>query len=117
MTLYARFAAHLDAALDALEAEGALVAGLSRKAATEFSFFLAIPTMFAATFYDVFKNRTLFSADDLGVFATGFVVSFFAALVAVKALIRFVSNHTFRGFAWYRIVLGVAVLWYFWGKA
>jgi undecaprenyl-diphosphatase len=93
---------------------GGMLAGLSRKTATEFSFFLAIPTMFAATFYDVFKNRALFSADDVSVFATGFVVSFIAALIAVKALIRFVSNHTFRGFAWYRIVLGVVVLWYFW---
>jgi undecaprenyl-diphosphatase len=96
---------------------GGMLAGLSRKAATEFSFFLAIPTMFAATFYDVFKHRALFNGDDLGVFAVGFVVSFIAALIAVKALIRFVSNHTFRGFAWYRIVLGVVVLWYFWPRA
>jgi undecaprenyl-diphosphatase len=95
---------------------GGMLAGLSRKTATEFSFFLAIPTMFAATFYDVFKNRALLSASDAGVFAVGFVVSFIAALIAVKALIRFVSNHTFRGFAWYRIVLGVVVLWYFWPR-
>jgi undecaprenyl-diphosphatase len=93
---------------------GGMLAGLSRKAATEFSFFLAIPTMFAATFYDVFKHRDILGQGDVGVFALGFVVSFIAALIAVKALIRFVSSHDFRGFAWYRIVLGVVVLWYFW---
>jgi len=93
---------------------GGMLAGLSRKTATEFSFFLAIPTMFAATFYDVFKHRDLLNASDASVFAVGFVVSFVAALIAVRALIRFVSNHTFRGFAWYRIILGVVVLWYFW---
>ncbi len=93
---------------------GGMLAGLSRKTATEFSFFLAIPTMFAATFYDVFKHRDLLNSSDAGVFAVGFVVSFVAALIAVRALIRFVSNHTFRGFAWYRIILGVVVLWYFW---
>ncbi len=93
---------------------GGMLAGLSRRTATEFSFFLAIPTMFAATFYDVYKHRDLLNAGDASVFAVGFVVSFIAALIAVKALIRFVSSHTFRGFAWYRIILGVLVLWYFW---
>lgn len=93
---------------------GGLLSGMSRKAATEFSFFLAIPTMFAATFYDVFKHRDLFVAGDLPVFAVGFVVSFIAALVAVRVLIRFVSNHTFNGFAWYRIVLGLVLLGYYW---
>ena len=75
---------------------GGMFAGLSRKTATEFSFFLAIPTMFAATFYDVFKHRDLLHASDLPMFAVGFVVSFVAALIAVRALIRFVSNHNFN---------------------
>jgi len=101
---------------------GGLFFGLSRKTATEFSFFLAIPTMFAATFYDVFKNRYLFSADDLGLFAVGSAASFISALLAVRGLIRFVSRHDFTVFAWYRIVFGVLVLltaytgWVDWGS-
>jgi undecaprenyl-diphosphatase len=93
---------------------GGLLCGLSRKAATEFSFFLAIPTMFAATFYDVYKHRELLHANDIGMFAVGFVVSFAAALLAVRGLLRFVANHTFNGFAWYRLVLGFFVLVYYW---
>ena len=89
---------------------GGLVFGLSRKTATEFSFFLAIPTMFAATAYDLYKNWGLLRADDLPVFAVGFVTSFIAAMWAVKAFIRFISNHTFTVFAWYRIVFGLIVL-------
>ncbi len=94
---------------------GGMVFGLSRQAATEFSFFLAVPIMFAATGYQVVKYRGLFTAEDLAPFAIGFVVSFVSALVAVRALIRFVASHDFRGFAWYRIALGVVVLAYFWG--
>ena len=89
---------------------GGLIFGLSRKAAAEFSFFLAIPTMFAATAYDLYKNWTLLSVDDLPVFAVGFVASFISAMWAVKGFIRFISNHTFVVFAWYRIVFGVIVL-------
>jgi undecaprenyl-diphosphatase len=89
---------------------GGLFFGLSRKAATEFSFFLAIPTMFAATIYDVYKHRDLFSADDLGLFAVGGVASFVSAFLAVRGLIRFISHHDFSIFAWYRIAFGVAVL-------
>ncbi|MCK0509415.1 undecaprenyl-diphosphate phosphatase [Aromatoleum anaerobium] len=89
---------------------GGLVFGLSRKAAAEFSFFLSIPTMFAATIYDLYKNRDLLHMADLPVFAIGFVASFFAAMFAVKAFIRFISNHTFVAFAWYRIVFGLVVL-------
>lgn len=89
---------------------GGLFFGLSRKAAAEFSFFLAIPVMFAATFWDVFKNRDAFVAADLPVFAVGFVVSFFSALVVIRALIRFVSRHDFTIFAWYRIVFGGVIL-------
>jgi len=96
---------------------GGMVFGLSRQAATEFSFFLAVPIMFAASGYQVVKYRALFSASDAMPFAIGFVVSFVSALVAVKALIRFVASHDFKGFAWYRIVLGVLVLAYFWSQA
>lgn len=92
---------------------GGMMFGLSRQAATEFSFFLAVPIMFAATGYQVVKYRDLFTASDLAPFAVGFVVSFIAALVAIRALVRYVATHDFRIFAWYRIVLGVAVLGYF----
>jgi undecaprenyl-diphosphatase len=100
---------------------GGLFFGLSRKAATEFSFFLAIPTMFAATLYDVYKNRDLFSADDISLFVVGGAASFISALLAVRGLIRFVSRHDFTVFAWYRIVFGLLVLltaytgWVDWG--
>ncbi len=89
---------------------GGLVFGLSRKTATEFSFFLAIPTMFAATAYDLYKNWALLNMADLPVFAVGFVTAFISAMWAVRAFIRFISNHTFVVFAWYRIVFGVVVL-------
>jgi undecaprenyl-diphosphatase len=89
---------------------GGLVFGLSRKTATEFSFFLAIPTMFAATVYDVYKNWGLLRIDDLPVFAVGFGASFVAAMLTVKALLRYVANHDFTVFAWYRIVFGLVVL-------
>jgi undecaprenyl-diphosphatase len=92
---------------------GGMVFGLSRQAATEFSFFLAVPIMFAASGYQMVKYRALFDAHDLAPFAVGFVVSFLGALLAVRALIRFVASHDFRGFAWYRIALGALVLAYF----
>ncbi len=92
---------------------GGMVVGLSRQAATEFSFFLAVPIMFAASGYQVVKYRELLAATDLGPFAVGFAVSFVAALVAVRGLIRFVATHDFRAFAWYRIALGAAVLAWF----
>ena len=89
---------------------GGLFFGLSRRAATEFSFFLAIPTMFAATLYDVYKNRDLFSLDDITLFAIGGTVSFISAFIAVRGLIRFISRHDFTVFAWYRIAFGIIVL-------
>jgi undecaprenyl-diphosphatase len=89
---------------------GGLFFGLSRLAAAEFSFFLAIPTMFAATLYDVYKHRDLFNADDLSLFAVGSVVSFISAFLAVRGLIRFISRHDFTVFAWYRIAFGILVL-------
>jgi undecaprenyl-diphosphatase len=92
---------------------GGMLFGLSRQAATEFSFFLAVPIMFAASGYQLVKYRHLLVAGDLAPFAVGFAVSFVGALVAVRALIRYVANHDFRAFAWYRIALGAAVLAWF----
>jgi undecaprenyl-diphosphatase len=92
---------------------GGMIFGLSRQVATEFSFFLAVPIMFAASGYQLVKYRALLSASDLGPFAVGFVVSFVFALIAVKGLIRYVAHHDFKAFAWYRIALGAAVLAYF----
>lgn len=89
---------------------GGLLFGLSRKAATEFSFFLAIPTMFAATFYDVYKHRDILRFGDLGMFAVGFVASFASAFFAVRGLLRYISRHDFSAFAWYRIAFGIVVL-------
>ena len=91
---------------------GGYALGLSRTAATEFSFFLAIPVMFAATLYDLFKSRDTLVAADAGFFAVGFAVAFLSALVVVKAFLTFVSRHSFTAFAWYRIVFGLGVL--FW---
>jgi undecaprenyl-diphosphatase len=93
---------------------GARSLGFSRPAATEFSFFLAIPTMFAATGFDLFQSRDLLHAKDLPVFAVGFIVSFITAVIVVRAFLGFVSKHTFRVFAWYRIVFG-GLLLAFWG--
>ena len=89
---------------------GGMLFGLSRKAATEFSFFLAIPTMMAATVLDVYKARDILSIDDAPVFAVGFVASFIFAMIAIKGLLRFISNHDFTIFAWYRILFGLIVL-------
>jgi len=89
---------------------GGVAFGLSRKAATEFSFFLAIPVMFAATGLDVVSNRHLLHTADIGLFAVGFITAFFSALVVVRGLLKYVAQHDFRVFAWYRIVLGLLVL-------
>lgn len=89
---------------------GGLFFGLSRKAAAEFSFFLAIPTMIGATALSVYKHRHEFFWEDAPVFAIGFMAAFFVALWVVKALVRYVSNHDFTIFAWYRIVFGGFIL-------
>lgn len=94
---------------------GGVVFRLSRRTATEFSFFLAIPIMFAATGYDLLKNWHDLHANDLPIFAVGFVTAFFSALLVVRGLLRFVSHNDFHMFAWYRIVFGVIVLAYFLG--
>lgn len=89
---------------------GGLFIGMSRKAATEFSFFLAIPTMFLAVFYDLYKNRGILHTDDLSVFAVGFIASFLSAFLAVRGLLRYISRHDFSVFAWYRIAFGIVIL-------
>lgn len=89
---------------------GGLLIGLSRKAAAEFSFFLAIPTLILASLYDLYKHRDLLSSHDLPVFAIGTVAAFISALLAVRGLIRYISHHDFTVFAWYRIVFGLVVI-------
>jgi len=89
---------------------GALVLGFSRKAATEFSFYLGIPTLMGAGAYSVWKQRELLSWADVPMFAVGTVVAFFSALLCIRWLIRYVSSHDFTVFAWYRIVFGGLVL-------
>ncbi len=94
---------------------GAMVLGFSRRCATEFSFYLGIPTLMAAGAYSVWKERHALHAGDLPMFAVGTVVSFFAALLCIRWLIRYVSTHDFTGFAWYRIAFGAVVLLTAWG--
>ncbi|MGI4839406.1 MAG: undecaprenyl-diphosphate phosphatase [Janthinobacterium lividum] len=89
---------------------GGLLFGLSRKAATEFSFFLAMPTMVGAAVYSGFKFRHLFRAEDLPVFVIGFIVAFIFAMIAVRALLKFIANHSYAVFAWYRIAFGILIL-------
>ncbi len=89
---------------------GGLLFGLSRRAATEFSFFLAIPTLIVATVYKLYKERALLSVDDLSMWAVGFVASFVSAFFCVRWLLRFISTHDFTPFAWYRIFFGIVVL-------
>jgi undecaprenyl-diphosphatase len=89
---------------------GGMLFGLSRPAATEFSFFLAIPTLFAACIYEFVRNRALLSTADLQAFGIGFVAAFISAFLCVRWLIRYVSRHDFVPFAWYRIAFGILIL-------
>lgn len=89
---------------------GGMLLGLSRKAATDFSFYLAIPTLIGAGVYSLYKERALLSTADLPVFAVGAVVSFFAAWICVRWLLRYIASHSFVPFAWYRIAFGIVVL-------
>ncbi len=89
---------------------GGLLFGLSRKAATEFSFFLAMPTMVGAAVYSGYKYRDLFQPADLPVFAIGFITSFIFAMIAVKGLLKFIASHSYAAFAWYRIGFGLLIL-------
>ena len=100
---------------------GGMLLGLSRKAATDFSFFLAIPTLIGAGAYSLYKERALLSLADAPMFAVGLVVSFLSAWVCVRWLLKFISTHSFEVFAWYRIAFGIVVLvsaqmgWVTWG--
>jgi undecaprenyl-diphosphatase len=89
---------------------GGYALGLSRVAATEFSFFLAIPVMLAATMYDLLKSWSALVPSDAPVFGVGFVVSFLTAVIVVRAFLAYVSGHSFSAFAWYRILFGAALL-------
>ncbi|MEO9064706.1 MAG: undecaprenyl-diphosphate phosphatase [Burkholderiaceae bacterium] len=90
---------------------GGMLFGLSRKAATEFSFFLSIPTLIGAGIYSLWKERALLSVADIPLFAVGLIFSFLAAWICVRWLLRYISTHTFTPFAWYRIAFGIVVLW------
>ncbi|MFM0687291.1 MULTISPECIES: undecaprenyl-diphosphate phosphatase [Paraburkholderia] len=89
---------------------GGMLFGLDRRVATEFSFFLAIPIMFGATAYELYKDWHLLSVDALGVFAIGFVAAFVSAFLCVRWLLRYIAGHDFTAFAWYRIGFGLLIL-------
>jgi undecaprenyl-diphosphatase len=93
---------------------GGLMFGLSRQAATEFSFFLAIPTLLIASAYQLVKERGLFSTADIGWMSVGLVAAFVSAFVCVRWLLRYIATHDFTPFAWYRIAFGLIVLWTSW---
>jgi undecaprenyl-diphosphatase len=88
---------------------GGVLLGLDRKAAAEFSFFLAIPTMLAATVYDLYKNRTFLAVDDLLIIAVGFLTAMVTAVIVVEGLLRWLQRHTFELFGWYRIAVGLVM--------
>jgi undecaprenyl-diphosphatase len=89
---------------------GGMLFGLSRPAATEFSFFLAVPTLIAAGAYDLYKHRSLLAPQDAGLWLVGLITSFISAFIVIRWLIRYVARHDFRWFAWYRIAFGLLVL-------
>jgi undecaprenyl-diphosphatase len=89
---------------------GALLLRVERKAAAEFSFFLAMPTMLGATVYDIYKNHAALTSEGVGVIAVGFVVAFLSAILVVRGLLAWLSRHGFQPFAWYRIALGSTML-------
>ncbi len=87
-----------------------MMAGIQRKTATEFSFFLAMPTMLAATVYDLYRNADALNDTQISAIVIGFIAAFFSALILVRAVLRFISRRTYRPFAWYRIALGIVVM-------
>jgi undecaprenyl-diphosphatase len=89
---------------------GGYALGLSRVTATEFSFLLAIPVMLAATLYDLMKSASALAPSDGPMFAVGFLVAFLSAFVVVRRFLVYVSGHSFRAFAWYRIAFGILLL-------
>jgi len=96
---------------------GGMLFGLSRQAATEFSFFLAIPTLFAACGYEIVKNRELLATADLPAFGVGFATAFVSAFLCIRWLLRYVSRHDFTPFAWYRMAFGAIILLTAWSGA
>lgn len=94
---------------------GGMIAGIQRKTATEFSFFLAIPTMFAAAIYDTWRNMGELVQADVMAIVVGFVAAFVSALFVVSAVLKFISHHTYRPFAWYRIGLSIVVGYFVFG--
>ncbi len=96
---------------------GAMLLGLSRRAATDFSFFLAIPTLIGAGGYSLYKERALLAWSDLPMFAVGLLFSFVSAWLCIRWLLRYIASHTFVGFAWYRIAFGIVVLGTAWTGA
>jgi undecaprenyl-diphosphatase len=96
---------------------GCMLLGLSRQAATDFSFFLAIPTLIGAGVYSLYKERALLSVADLPLFAVGLVFSFISAWLCVRWLLKYISTHNFIPFAWYRIAFGIVVLATAWSGA
>jgi len=93
---------------------GGMLFGLSRQVATEFTFYLAIPTLGIASIYSLYKERALLSMDDLGMWTAGMVAAFVSAFICVRWLLRYISTHTFVPFAWYRIAFGLLVLATWW---
>jgi undecaprenyl-diphosphatase len=93
---------------------GGMLFGLSRQVATEFTFYLAIPTLVIASAYSLYKERALLSVDDLGMWAVGMIAAFVSAFLCVRWLLRYIATHNFVPFAWYRIAFGIVVLatWY-----
>ena len=89
---------------------GGMLLGLSRKAATDFSFYLAIPTLMGAGVYSLYKERALLSVADIPLFSVGLVVSFISAWLCIRWLLRYIASHSFVGFAYYRIAFGLVVL-------
>jgi undecaprenyl-diphosphatase len=89
---------------------GGMMFGLERRVATEFSFFLAIPILFGATVYELYKARSTLSVDDFSLFGIGFIAAFVSAFICVRWLLRYIASHDFTAFAWYRIVFGIVVL-------
>jgi undecaprenyl-diphosphatase len=89
---------------------GGMLLGLSRKAATDFSFYLAIPTLIGAGVYSLYKERALLAVGDLPIFAVGLVLSFISAWLCIRWLLRYIATHSFVGFAYYRIAFGLVVL-------
>ena len=92
---------------------GGVISGLDRKTATEFSFYLAIPIIFAASMFDLTINWNILTIQDLPIFITGFIAAFFSARIVIKIFIKYVANHTFVAFGWYRIFVGFVTLYYF----